>query len=183
VRVALLLAVLISLPAHAGVSGFAVYVTSGQSNETWHGQAKMTGVNIELISARSSRTDIGFVLTPLTFDQPKSWFGDEYGDGSEDVSALLGSLLLRRRFNTDSTRLQFYGETSIGPMWAEKPVPASTSRFNFATQFGAGVMLLPQSRFPIIAGYRFMHLSNGGYSPRNPGLNLSSVILGVRYRR
>lgn len=165
------------------LDGGAVYVTSGQSNETWHGQAKFTGLNIELVSALSPRTEIGFILTPLTFDQPKSWFGDEYGDGNEDVSALLASILLRRRFNTGSSRLQFYGETSIGPMWAEKPVPASTSRFNFATQFGAGVVLFPQSRFPVLAGYRFMHLSNGGYSPRNPGLNMSSLILGVRYQR
>ena len=43
--------------------------------------------------------------------------------------------------------------------------------------------LVARSRFPVVAGYRFMHISNGGYSPRNPGLNMSSLILGVRYRR
>ena len=164
-------------PLHGG----AVYVTTGQSNETWHGQAKVTGLNIELVTARSPRTDIGFVLTPMTFDQPKSWFGDDYGDGNENVRAIAGSLLLRRWFNRDSSRLHVYGEAGTGPMYAEKSVPASTSRFNFVSQLGVGVVLMPRSRYPIVAGYRFQHVSNGGYAPRNPGLNFSSLILGIRF--
>jgi hypothetical protein len=62
-------------------------------------------------------------------------------------------------------------------------VPASTSRFNFITQVGAGFVLLPQRRLPLMVGYRLLHISNGGYSPRNPGVNVSAVILGVQFRR
>ena len=68
-------------------------------------------------------------------------------------------------------------------MWAEKAIPASTSRFNFSSQLGAGVVLMPQARFPVMVGYRFAHLSNGGYSPRNPGFNISTIVVGVQVRR
>lgn len=179
-RTLLLLLALLPTLASADV---AVYATGGQSPKTWHGQATLSALNIELGRALSPRTEVAVVLAPMNFDQPLSWFGEQYGDGNEDVRAISASLLIRRKFNVDSPRLQFYGEAGTGPMYAEKAVPAATSRFNFMTQFGAGVVLMPQARFPLIAGYRFLHISNGGYSPRNPGLNISSVILGVRWRR
>ena len=50
------------------------------------------------------------------------------------------------------------------------------------THGGGGIVLNAQGRVPIIAGYRFMHISNGGYSPRNPGLNVSAAVLGVQLR-
>jgi hypothetical protein len=78
--------------------------------------------------------------------------------------------------------VSYYGEGSTGPLWAEKAVPASTSRFNFITQLGAGIILLPHSRFPIMAGYRYLHISNGGYSPRNPGVNASAIVFGLQIR-
>jgi hypothetical protein len=67
-------------------------------------------------------------------------------------------------------------------MYATRRVPASTSRFNFLTQYGGGVIIQPASRFPLMAGFRSMHISNGGYSPRNPGLNVRAFVFGVRYR-
>jgi hypothetical protein len=172
---------LVLFPFTAMAQTISVYGMAGQSPETWHGQADLQAINIELAHALSSRTELAFVLSPTQFDQPRSWFGDDYGDGNERVRAILGSLLLRRWFNRDSSRAQFYGELGTGPMYAEKAVPASTSRFNFVSQLGAGIVLMPQTRFPLIAGYRFQHVSNGGYGPRNPGLNFSSLVLGVRY--
>lgn len=176
---------LLSLPALASAQtrAISVYATGGQSHPTWHGQAEVQALNIEIGRAISPRTEVAFVAAPMFFHQPRSWFGDQFGDGHENVRALSASLLIRRRFNVDSSRLQFYGEASSGPMWAEKAVPASTSRFNFVTQVGGGVVLMPQQRLPLFFGYRFMHISNGGYSPRNPGLNVSAVTLGVRLRR
>jgi hypothetical protein len=116
------------------------------------------------------------IVAPHVFFQPRSWFGYQYGDGNEKVLAISGSLLFRRRFG------QFYVEASTGPMWAEKAVPAATSRFNFITQPGFGVILRPRSRMPVIAGYRFAHISNGGYARRNPGLGISELLLGIRIR-
>jgi hypothetical protein len=178
-RTLLLLLALVPTAASADVT---VYASGGQSGKTRHGQATVSALHIELGRALSPRAEVAFVLAPMNFDQPLSWFGEQFGEGNEDVRALSGSLLIRYKFNVDSPRVQFYGEAGTGPMYAEKAVPASTSRFNFVSQFGAGVVLMPRARFPLIAGYRFLHISNGGYSPRNPGLNISSVILGVRWR-
>jgi hypothetical protein len=180
-----LLALLLLSPVAAFAQGSPetrVSVTGGQTARTWHGQADLQALNVELGRAVSPRTDVAFVFAPMNVWQPRSWFGDQYGDGNESVRALSGSLLVRRRFGIDSARLQYYAEASTGPMWAEKAVPASTSRFNFLTQFGAGVILLRHSRLPITAGYRFLHISNGGYSPRNPGINASAVMLGIQVR-
>lgn len=160
-----------------------VSVAGGQSHETWHGQADVQALNLELGKALSPRMEVAFVASPMSLWQPRSWFGDQFGDGNETVRAIAASALVRYRLNVDSSRVQFYGEAATGPMWAEKAIPASTSRFNFATQFGAGVVLMPRSRFPLIAGYRFQHLSNGGYSPRNPGFNVSTIVLGLQIRR
>jgi hypothetical protein len=179
----LLLLVLLSTPLAAEVSYVMVSVAGGRSHRTWHGQADVQALNLEIGKTLSPRTEIAFVASPINLWQPRSWFGDEFGDGNESVRALAASLLVRYRLNTGSSRVQFYGEAATGPTWAEKAIPASTSRFNFSTQFGAGVVLMPHTRFPLLAGYRFQHLSNGGYSPRNPGFNISAVVIGLQVRR
>jgi opacity protein-like surface antigen len=140
-------------------------------------------LSIEVGKAFSPRIEIALALSPMSLWQPRSWFGDQFGDGNETVHAIAAAVLARYRFNVDSSRVQFYGEAGTGPMWAEKAIPASTSRFNFSTQFGAGVVLMPRARFPVMLGYRFQHLSNGGYSPRNPGFNISTIVVGVQVRR
>ena len=179
-----LLLFLLPLPLHAApaVHWMTVSAMGGQSGKTWHGQAKVRAIEIELGRTVSPKTDLALAITPLTFDQPRNWFGDLYGDGNEDVHAMALALRLRRKLNAGSARVQIHGDVSSGPMWSQKPVPAATSHFNFVTQFGAGVTILPASRLPVVAGYRFLHISNGGYSPRNPGLNVSSIVVGVKYR-
>jgi hypothetical protein len=162
---------------------FALFITGGKSITTWHGQADLQSVAFEYTRSRSPRTDLGVAVAPQVLWQPRSWFGNLFGDGNETVRAVTASIVVRRRFFTNSSRLQPYIEGSIGPMWADKAIPAATSRFNVATEPGAGVVLWPRSRHPLIIGYRFSHLSNGGYSPRNPGLNVSSLVLGVAARR
>lgn len=178
-------ALLLLFASHAAAANGPDWVSTtagaGESFANWHGQANVRVFEIELGRAISPRTDAALLVTPMTFDQPRSWFGDVPGDRHEDVPAIAAALLLRRRFNSDSARVQFHGEVSSGPMWSESPVPASTSHFNFVTQVGAGITLRPASRVSIVAGYRFMHISNGGYAPRNPGLNVSSLVIGMRY--
>lgn len=179
----LILIALLSLPLSAQTfDRFSVHAAGGKSLKTWHGQATIESLNIEIGRALNPRTEIAFVFAPMYIRQPQSWFGDQFGDGDENVSAVSGSLLMRRRFRESSDRAALYLEASTGPMWAERRVPAATSRFNFISQFGAGVELWPQSRTPIVLGYRFGHISNGGYAPRNPGLNVSSLVIGTRFR-
>jgi hypothetical protein len=76
--------------------------------------------------------------------------------------------------------VQPYLEMGSGPMWASRRVPAATSRFNFITQTGFGVVVYPQRTSALVIGYRFAHISNAGYAPRNPGLNVSSLLIGVQ---
>jgi hypothetical protein len=179
----LLLLALFSVTASAQTfDSISVVGTGGASIKTWHGQATVQSVNVELSRPWVHRLDVAIVLAPMYIRQPRSWFGDQFGDGDENVFAVSGSLLARRRFREASNRAALYLEASTGPMWAQRRVPAATSRFNFISQFGAGVELKPQSRMPIVIGYRFGHISNGGYAPRNPGLNVSSLVVGARFR-
>jgi hypothetical protein len=182
-RAAFFLAVFLPTFASAQISHIVVSGEGGQSHKTWHGQADIQVLNIELGKAFSPRTEVAFVASPMNLWQPRSWFGDQFGDGNETVRAIAASVLVRYRLNTDSSRMQFYGEAASGPMWAEKAIPASTSRFNFSTSLGAGIVVMPHARYPVLLGYRFAHLSNGGYSPRNPGFNISTIVLGVQVKR
>lgn len=176
----MLLAVALLLPFSA-LAEVRVYVSGGKSVTTWHGQADLQAMQLELGYPLSPRTTVAVAVTPMLLWQPRSFFGDQYGDGNESVRALGASLLVRRSFRVTSP-LQWYLEGGTGPMIAEKRAPAATSRFNFVTQGGAGLVFNAQGRFPIIAGYRFMHISNGGYSPRNHGWNMSAAVLGVQLR-
>lgn len=159
-----------------------VSLIGGKSITSWHGQADLQGLNVSVVHPLSPRTEVSFGVAPVTLWQPRSWFGNEFGDGNERVRAVATSVMIRRTFGLPSNRVQWFLEGGTGPMLAEKRVPASTSRFNFMTQAGGGVVLMPNARVPLFLAYRFLHISNGGYAPRNPGLNVSSLVVGVRFR-
>jgi hypothetical protein len=161
----------------------SVYLAGGKSATSWHGQSELEAINLELTRPLSPRMDVAFIFAPVQMSQPRSWFGNEYGDGNESVRALSASILLRYKFGVGSQRVNWYMEGGSGPMWADRRVPAATSRFNFMTQAGIGALLFPERRVGVIAGLRFHHISNGGYAPRNPGLNVTGVVLGVQIRR
>ena len=181
-KLAIVLAALLAIPASAqAFDDVRLYALGGKSTTTRHGQADLQALNLELGHALSSRTTVGVALAPMNLWQPRSWFGDQVDDGNESVRAMSVSLLLRHRWR-ERHSIQPYIEVSTGPMYAEKRVPASTSRFNFVSQGGAGVVFNAGGRFPFFAGYRVMHVSNGGYAPRNPGLNFGAALVGVQLR-
>ena len=159
-----------------------VVVTGGQGSNGWHGSADVQSVGFEWGKALSPRLEVFGVAGVHSVRQPKSWFGDQYGDGQQTVFAGSLSLLWRLRLARMGS-VEPFAEISTGPMWAESQVPAATSRFNFITQYGYGAMLFADRRHPLLIAYRFSHISNGGYSPRNPGWNVHSVLLGTRLRR
>ncbi len=160
----------------------SITALGGKSETTWHGQMDIQAVNFELAHTISPRYEVGVAVAPMSIWEPRNWFGNESPDGNQRVMAISGLALGRMHFFTDAERLSAYAEVSGGPMWAERQVPAATSRFNFTTQFGAGLILLPWSRYPVMLGWRYLHISNGGYSPRNPGLNVQSIVIGTRIR-
>ena len=154
-----------------------VSLSGGKSITNRHGQADLYSVTLELTREWPARTELGLYVAPQTVWQPRSWFGYEYGNGNERVNAIGAGAVVRHFFGP------LFVELSAGPLWSEKQVPAATSQLNFVTQPGAGVILAGKSRVPVIVAYRFAHISNGGLSSRNPGWNVSTVMVGVRLKR
>jgi hypothetical protein len=159
---------------------FTFYATSGQTPKTWHGQAEAHSIVLEWTRPQAKSVDLGIAIEPRVVTQPRSWFDDQYGDGNEQVRALSASFVARKHFGSRAVRP--YVELLIGPMWAERQVPASTSRFNVVTQPGAGLTLGANRRIAPVIGVRYAHISNGGYAPRNPGLNVSELVAGLRLK-
>lgn len=163
---------------------FGIYVGGGKSPMNRRGHSVFHSIHFEL-SGRSSlvekwlpATDVGASVTYSDVRQARSWFG--YRDGDPDDSVRAESLyIFGRHYFSAHGRTSAYLEVGTGPMWSNRRVPAATSRLNFDSQLGLGLVLFRDRRFPLYAGYRFSHISNGGLTKRNPGLNVSSFIAGT----
>ena len=162
-----------------------VQFSGGQNPLNWHGRSVFRTFHFELVadSKHLSRwlpnTDAGFALSYSKVRQARSWFGYTYGDPNDHVRAETAFFFARHHWLMTSS-FRPYFEIGTGPMWSNRRVPAATSRFNFSSQAGFGVTLFPQSERPLTIGYRFSHISNGGTAQRNPGLNVHSMLIGVR---
>jgi hypothetical protein len=176
-----MLALVLASMTYGEDASMRVYAIGGKSMQNWHGQATIESVNIEWYKPYRGWGDFALVLSPYKVSQPRSWFGDKYGDGEESVRAGSAALLYRRRFRTDEP-VQTFVEISSGPMWASRRIPAATSRFNFISQGGFGFVFFPERRASLVLGYRLAHISNAGYAPRNPGLNINSLMIGTQFR-
>src|SRR5687767_11575285 len=132
-RIAVLLCALLPLCVANGQSLFTpnrlnVYGFGGKSMTGRIGQADIQAVNLEFGRAISHRTELGVVLAPMNIRQSKSGYDDQFGDGSQNVRAISGSLFARYHFGNDSATVRPFAELSSGPMWSEERVPAGTSR-------------------------------------------------------
>lgn len=174
-----LVAFLAALPAVAQEQ-FAVLATGGKSMTSYHGQADLQSWNLEWTRRQWKHTDAGFSLGQEFLWQPKTWYGGHDHMDKEKVHAGNLSLVVRRY---SASHPALFAEISSGPMWAGKQVPAATSRFNFLSQAGIGVLIGSRWATPITIGYRFAHISNAGFAHHNPGMNVSALVLGMRFRR
>jgi hypothetical protein len=162
-----------------------VQFSGGQNPLNWHGRSVFRTIHFEVVadSKHLSRwlpnTDAGLALSYSKVRQARSWFGYTYGDPNDHVRAETAFFFVRHHWLTTSSFTPYF-EIGSGPMWSNRRVPAATSRFNFSSQAGFGVTLFPQSERPLMIGYRFSHISNGGTAQRNPGLNVHSMLIGVR---
>jgi len=159
-----------------------VFLSDGESKETLHGSATMRSIQFELtgrvdwVTLRD--TDVGVALAYSEVRQPRFLFPLD-GDPKDDVRAESAYFFARKRW-TRWTSVEPYLDLGSGPMWSNRRIPAQTSRVNFQSQITGGAIWLPRSRFPLFTAYRFAHISNGGFAPRNPGINVYSVIVGAR---
>jgi hypothetical protein len=71
-----------------------------------------------------------------------------------------------------------YAELGGGGLFTNTQVPAGTSRFNFTTAGALGLHFLTK-KFAWSTDIRFMHISNAGMRPLNPGINTLQLRLGV----
>jgi hypothetical protein len=189
-RVIVALAMLLSSTAALCAGEFApreinVQFSGGQNPLNWHGRSVFRTFHFELVADSKHvtswlpNTDAGLALSYSKVRQARSWFGYTYGDPNDHVRAETAFFFVRRHW-LPTSNVQPYFEIGSGPMWSNRRVPAATSRFNVSSQAGFGVTLFPQSDRPLMIGYRFSHISNGGTAERNPGLNVHSMLIGVR---
>jgi len=181
---------LLSSPALAG--DFNIYLGHAASESNRHGQSRFRSISFELtgrpklprlIDRFLPDAHAGVDIDYADFRQPRSWFGHTYGDPDDSVRAEWAHFFLREYWRTSSNTLRPYADLGTGPMWSNRRVPAATSKANFNSQLGLGVVLLPNARAPLYVGYRFFHISNGGLgASRNPGLNVNGFFIGTRVR-
>ena len=161
-----------------------VVASAGRSLTNWHGSSRFESARFEMFS-KSSWVDRhltnSVLVTSLTYSrvrQPRSWFGYRDGDPDDSVRAEAFLLGVRKNWRTASP-IGYYTEAGTGPMWSNRRVPAATSRLNFGTEVGIG-LVIRAARAPLYVGYRFSHISNGGMSKRNPGLQVNTITIGTR---
>lgn len=81
-------------------------------------------------------------------------------------------------------RVRPFLEAGGGPAWTDLggQVPEQPGQFNFLVWGGAGCSYQLTRALAVNAGYRFMHISNGGTRQPNSGLNFGLPFLGLSYQ-
>jgi hypothetical protein len=76
-------------------------------------------------------------------------------------------------------RVQPFANASGGFLYFKKDVPVpGAARFNFTFDFGGGIQIVNSSRRAFMVGYKFQHISNGGASQINTGIDVHVVYAG-----
>ena len=80
-------------------------------------------------------------------------------------------------------RIRPYAEFAGGPFWTDLTgkIPEASGELNFVLTAGAGVSYFMTERTALNIGYRFHHISNGGTSSPNLGLNASLPFVGFSF--
>lgn len=84
---------------------------------------------------------------------------------------------------TALNRLRPYLEGGGGPLWTDLGgrVPEQPGQFNFLVWGGAGCSWFLTPQWAVQAGYRFVHISNGGTRQPNSGLNFGMPFVGLSF--
>lgn len=77
------------------------------------------------------------------------------------------------------TRLTPFLEGGAGVSYATIRVPRRGTNFNFTPQAGIGFHYAVGERSTLDFEWRYHHFSNAGISDANPGINISSFLLGL----
>lgn len=91
-----------------------------------------------------------------------------------------GTLSLRYNF-LGAGALVPYAEFGVGMTHLDFDLPEQRDGFNFLLQLGLGAHWFLRSRTTLTAGWRFLHISNAGLRPPNPGINASLFLIGPTF--
>jgi hypothetical protein len=141
------------------------------------GFSEMGTVAVEVEKFVSRRIEVGVAAHPLMLiRQPET----RDGRGQEDVVAFAADLMARWYPGPFEWRVRPYVEIAEGPLYAVRPVPSSGTRFNFLGQLGFGLTFPGKGPWTVVAGYRWVHISNAGIGEHNPSWNYNGLLLGGR---
>jgi len=94
------------------------------------------------------------------------------------VYGVSSTLLFRQYFSPDHHIRPFF-TIGAGFLLANSPIPPESNSVKFTPQGGFGLAWFRSPGLAYFAAYRYVHVSNGGLSHPNPGINSSSVQFGV----
>jgi hypothetical protein len=181
---ALLLLALLAAPARSEEAPSARSVAFGalagqRFYPTSHGFSEFAGAFADVGMFVSRRLELGFDLQPIMLiRQPESHPG---GTARETVPAAALDIVLRWFSGPSLLGARWYLEVAEGPFWSWHPVPAGGTRFNFLTQAGTGLLFPAGKGWTVLAGYRWVHISNADLGDRNPAWNYHALVLGLRH--
>jgi Lipid A 3-O-deacylase (PagL) len=76
-------------------------------------------------------------------------------------------------------RIQPFANATGGFLYFRRDVPVpGAARFNFTFDFGGGIQVINNSRRAFMVGYKFQHISNGGASQINTGIDVHVIYAG-----
>lgn len=78
-------------------------------------------------------------------------------------------------------RVKPFVDGSGGFLYSREPVPINipgATKFNWTFDFGGGIQVSAGERRAITVGYKFHHITNGGRSVINPGLDANLFYIG-----
>lgn len=109
-----------------------------------------------------------------------------YGQGSaiwqtgQDAAAGGFDFELRWHF-VQAEGWSLFAGVGIGMLEATEPVPTGGTQFNFTPSAGVGGTLALTDDTRLYVGVRWYHISNAGTSTDNPGMNGTSLWLGLSF--
>ena len=74
-----------------------------------------------------------------------------------------------------------YLEASIGVMYTDLDIPETGTDINYDVHVGGGLNFRLKPDLYLSASYRLRHLSNGGMSERNKGVDYNQFVFGLSY--
>ena len=152
---------------------------------------------LRILSSQSSKL-FGEALMPswmITLTEPigAGWYQGQVALGAELIAihtyepiTAFGAGFTPKLVYTSTTFGQVgpFVEAGGGPMWTDLGgrVPEQPGQFNFLVWAGAGASYHMTPTWALTAGYRLMHISNGGTRSPNSGLNFGLPFIGLSYQ-